>query len=216
MKKLNKNSNNWLAILCLLLITFISYSCEEAEDDIIKDEENTEDSTNTGGGNTANLTNNVITDGSASVTLDKYTITYVEGEVNTGGDYYEIYAFAGETFASSNDYLRVFVDEIPSSANTYSWQAEGNSGGAIKADEFFIQAKIEGKTWYGVYTAEAWATSGSMETTVDGDKVTLAFSEIELSDNYISINVTETKKISGKITMDKNSVAPNQFFDLLD
>ena len=197
MKNFNTQKMNYLALMSLVLLTMFAISCTKSD--------NKDDTPQDNNNNTSDITNNTVMHTDATGSLTKYMVYYVENDVNNGGDYYEISAWTGEFLGLANDYMRLFLNEVPSANKTYNWQTGGNSPGALSSDEFFVQAKINGKVWYGVYTSTAWTTTGSLDATVSGDKIIFTFSDIELSDNYISTNVTETKKISGKITISKNA-----------
>jgi hypothetical protein len=210
MKKKYFQQRQWLSIFSMVLITLFTISCNK----------NSDDNPNPGGGSNANITNNTVTHDAASGSLEKYMVLYTANDVNNGGDSYEVSAWSGELLGLSDNYLRIFLNEVPAATKTYNWQTGGSSQGALSNDEFFIQVKINGATWYGVYSTTAWTTSGSLQATIDGNKLIFTFSDIELSDNFISVNVTETKKISGKITIDKNAAisdgTTNVTLDLLD
>ncbi len=212
MKKINYKTTQWLVVFSLIFITLFSASCNKKSED--------NPAPNPNDGNTPNITNNTVMHDAATGSLDKYMVSYAANDVNNGGDSYEVSAWNGELLGLADNYLRIFLNEIPAASKTYNWQTGGSSQGALTNDEFFIQVRINGKTWYGVYSTTAWTTSGSLQATIDGDKLIFAFSEIELSDNFISVNVTETKKISGKITIDKNAAVSdgtnNVTLDLLD
>ena len=158
-----------------------------------------------GGNNTSSITNNSITDGDSLGYLEKYAITFSESEVNTNESSYEISAFSGQYLGLANHYIRIFLKELPTSSQTFTWQTNGNSSGALATNEFFVQLKLGGKTWYGVYTSDGWDAEGTLKATFSGDKIIYEFSDIELSDHYISVNVEETKVLSGKITINKNA-----------
>jgi len=215
MKKFNTQKMNWLAMFSLVLISLFTISCSKSSDD-----ETSPENSENNNENSSSITNNTVMHADATATLEKYMVYYTENDVNNGGDAYEVQAWTGEFLALSDNYLRIFLNEVPTASKTFKWQTSGNSPGSVENDEFFIQVRINGKTWYGVYTSTAWTTTGSLDATVSGDKVIFSFSEIELSDNFISTNVTETKKISGKITIDKNAEVSdgtnNYTLDLLD
>jgi hypothetical protein len=197
MKNINTQKLNRLALLSLVLISLFAASCSKSTD-----EETTPTQHNN---NTSNITNNTVMHADATGTLTKYWVLYTENDVNNGGDAYEVAAWTGDFLALADNYLRIFLNEVPTASKTYTWQTGGSSPGALTSSEFFVQARINGQTWYGVYSTTAWTTTGSLQATVDGDKIIFAFSDIELSDNFISTNVTATKKISGKITISKNA-----------
>jgi hypothetical protein len=214
MKKNKPQKLPWLTMFSLVLITLFTISCSKDTDNPNPDDNDND------GGNTTSITNNTVMHADGTGTLEKYTVLYTENDVNNGGDAYEVSAWSGEFLALADDYLRIFINEVPTSSKTYTWQTGGSSPGALTNTEFFVQVRINGKTWYGVYSTTAWTTTGNLEASIDGDKLIFVFSDIELSDNFISVNVTETKKVSGKITIDKNATVSdgtnNYTFDLLD
>lgn len=214
MTKINNQQTKWLSIFSLVLFALFTMSCNKKTDDPANPDPNP------GGSGGANITNNTVMHDAATGNLEKYMVLYTANDVNNGGDAYEVSAWSGELLGLADNYLRIFLNEVPAATKTYNWQTSGSSPGALTSDEFFIQAKINGVTWYGVYSTTAWTTTGSLQATIDGDKLIFSFSDIELSDNFISVNVTETKKISGKITIDKNAAVSdgttNVTLDLLN
>lgn len=197
MKNFNTQKMNHLALMSLVLLTMFAISCTKSD--------NEDDSPQDNNNNTSDITNNTVMHTDATGTLAKYWVLYTENDVNNGGDAYEVAAWTGDFLALADNYLRIFLNEVPTASKIYTWQTSGSSPGALTSSEFFVQARINGQTWYGVYSTTAWTTTGSLQATVDGDKIIFAFSDIELSDNFISTNVTATKKISGKITISKNA-----------
>ncbi len=179
-----------LVYLFSFLAAFGLSSCEEDST------EATEDPTNNGGSNS--VTNNSIVVGAQSADLNLYT-AYIATDFNTNKDYIDIFIYKDNP-ANRENYLQLTLHEIPSSSKTLTWQAGSSAPGDLGADEFTMFPKVADKRWYGVYSTNGFETTGEMQATVNGSKLTLSFENIELADNFISANVTEREDVSGKVT----------------
>ena len=179
-----------LLILPLLAISLIA--CEKDDDST------TNDPGNDGNNNPSALTNNMISVGTDSTSLNKYS-AYVATDVNTNKSYFDIFIYKDDVL-DRKQYMLLHLTEIPTASKTLNWQSGANAPGAIKADEFVIYPKVNDKRWFGVYTVSGYETAGTMQATVNNGKLTLSYEDVELADEFISVNVTERKKCSGKIT----------------
>ena len=160
----------------------------------------TTDTTTTGGNNSPAISNNSVVVGDSSGTVNKYYPSTAQDFNANNKEYIELYCFDTNISGSSTT-VRIFLKSIPSASKKLNWQTSSYAYGDLTDDEFVIQCKVNGKSWYGVYSTTAYSTTGSMDVTVSGGKITFEFKDIELADNYISVNVTEKKKCSGKVTM---------------
>ena len=165
-------------------------SCEKDETE--NDESNNEPTNN------SNLANNTLKAGSESVMLNLYT-AHRSTDVNTNKEYIDIYIFK-DNAANRANYLQIALNEIPSATKELSWQSGSSAPGDLTPDEFVIFPKVNDMRWYGVYSTTGFETTGKMQAEVDGSKLILSFKDIELADNFISTNVSQTEKVSGKFT----------------
>lgn len=179
----------------LLILPFLILGLVACE----KDDTTTDDNTNNNNNNNnPALTNNSISVGDASSTLNLYT-AYLATDVNTNADYYTFFIYKDDVL-DRKQYINLQLKEIPSASKTLSWQSGNSAPGALTADEFAMQVKVNDKDWYGEYSANGWATTGTMEAVVSNGKLTIWWENVELSDNFITPNVTERKNCSGKLT----------------
>lgn len=167
-------------------------SCEK--DDKLDDDGNN----NNNPPSNSTLANNTIYAGSDSASLNLFT-AYRAIDVNTNQEYIDIFIYKDSPLNREN-YLQIGLKEIPSVDKVLNWQSGASAPGALTPDEFVIFPKVNDKTWYGVYTTTGFETTGEMTAKIDSGKLILTYEDIELADNFISINVTERMKNSGKIT----------------
>lgn len=179
----------------LLILPFLILGLVACE----KDDTTTDDNTNTNNNNNnTSLTNNTLTVGSNTSALNLYNC-YVATDVNTNQDYYSFFIYKDDVL-DRKQYISLALKEIPSASKTLDWQSGSSAPGALTADEFALQAKVNDEIWYGEYSVDGWATTGTMQAVVSNGKLTLWWENIELADNFITPNVTSREKCSGKLT----------------
>lgn len=205
----------------LIFCTIATVSCKKNDDiidPVVTTIDTTTTTTTTNNNDYSSISNNSATVNGHTTNFTAYMATYVATEVNSGNDYYDI-ILHNPPYALENDRFQILLGEIPSKSKELSWQSGSSAPGNITADEFAMYPKINGETWYGEYSTDGWATTGKVQVTVNGDKMTLAFADIELADNYITANVSKREKIKGKFTFqlsDLNSLTESwQTFDLV-
>lgn len=181
------------------LLALVSLSACENEDsnDVNEDP-------NANGGSSSNLTNNTLVVGAQSSALNLYTV-HQATDVNTNKEYIEIYIFKDD-LANRDNYLLMTLKEIPTSSKTLSWQSGSSAPGDLTADQFTLFPKLADQRWYGVYSSTGFETTGDMQATVNGSKLTLSFEDIELADNFISTNVNARENVSGKFTFNTSDL----------
>ncbi|GEM_PF-2204856 len=202
-----------LVYLLSFLAAFSLGSCEKESTDT------SDDPTNNNGGGSSSLANNTLVAGAQSSTLNMYT-AYIATDVNTNKDYIDIFIFK-DSPANRENYLQIFLHEIPSSSKAMTWISGSSHPGDIAADEFILFPKVADQRWYGVYSTNGFETTGDMQATVNGSKLTLSFEDIELADNFISANVNARENLSGKVTFDLSDLqnlgnSPSSFKNLID
>lgn len=168
-------------------------ACEKDEDDTSTQDPNQNNPSNT------ELTNNTLIAGEQSASLNKFSI-HRATDVNTNKDYIDISVYKDNFATNRENYILFTLGEIPTASKTLQWQSSSNAPGDITADEFVIFPKVADKRWYGVYSSEAFTTTGELHAELENGKLTLWFEKIKLADNYISVNVNEEEEISGKFT----------------
>ena len=190
-------------------------SCNKEDDPI--DPINTTDSTivdttvtdttvtDTTDNNSSSATNNTLEAGSKTSSFDTYNANYFN-DVNTGKNYYDLLIYA-DPYGWDSDYLQIHLGEIPSETKELSWQSSPSAPGDITADEFTVYIKVDGQQWWGEYSTTAWVTTGKMNATVNGDILTLSFSDLELGDSYLTASITERIKCNSKISINLNDIA---------
>lgn len=179
----------------LLILPFLILGLVACE----KDDTTTDDNTNNNNNNNnTTITNNTLTVGSNTSSLNLYT-AYLATDVNTNLDYYTFFIYKDDVL-DRKQYINLQLKEIPSASKTLDWQSGSSAPGDLTADQFALQAKVNDEIWYGEYTVDGWATTGTMQAVVSNGKLTLWWENIELADNFITPNVTSREKCSGKLT----------------
>lgn len=199
----------------LFLIPFLVFGLVACE----KDDSSTDDpSGNDQNPGTTTLANNTLIVGDSSTSLNMYS-AFQATDVNTNKQYYDIFIYK-DNVADRKQYLLIHLTEIPSASKTLNWQATGSAPGDIGTDEFVLFPKLNDRRWYGEYTSDGWANSGTMEAVVSNGKLSLWFEDIELADNFLTPNVTERKDCSAKVTFNladlQNLGTRPELFNLVD
>lgn len=185
-----------------------------------KDSTDTTEAPNNGNnGCESSITNNTVIAGAESVTLNKYT-AHIATDVNTNKDHIDIFIFK-DSPANRENYLQIFLHEIPAGSKTLTWISGSSNPGDIAADEFIPLPKVADQRWYGVYSSNGFETTGNMEANVNGSKLTLSFEDIELADNFISSDVNTRENLSAKVTFNISDLqnletGPRSIKDLID
>lgn len=171
----------------------LAVSCSE---DVVDDNNN---NNNNGNNNpTTGVSNNTVVIDGNTFNLDYYFLKEVV--TGTGDDHYEIVGRAEPTSNKPSIAFRIGV--MPSSNDTWHFQDDSNNPAELQDDEFWSQVSDDTDTWYPVFTSTAFETTGDLVVEVNGDVMTISYENIELSDHYITTNVTESVLVSGKISID--------------
>ncbi len=182
-------------IISALMLGMVGLSSCEKEDTTT----DPTDPGNGGSGNNVTVTNNTIVADGVSANLNKGG-AYKSNDANSGKDYISIF-FYQNTPTSSSTLLVVLDENLPTASGTLKWQNNGAAPGDIESDEFTVQPKVEGQNWYGIFVSDGYEATGNMEVTIAGGKITFAYQDIQLGDDFIQSRVTNRVKCGGKVTM---------------
>lgn len=184
-------------LLIVLTLLFSFYACDSgSEEDEIPEEDNT-----------SAITNNSLTANGVTKQLTKFTYG------NSGG-YVEI--TARESLNAGVPNIAIRIKEIPTSNTTLTFQYNSSDPAQLQTDEFWTQMNDGAQVWYPVFSTTAFVTTGTLSVTIGNGTATFAYSEIELNDSYLSANVTQTIKCSGKFTIPTSNLTDGMFGDLED
>ncbi|MEQ8238332.1 MAG: hypothetical protein RIA69_03925 [Cyclobacteriaceae bacterium] len=198
MKKTQTLHTNSLSLLSLLCIALFTFSCEESDDEVTKDEDNT---------SSISVDKNTVIVGESSASLDIYTYFRGEDFNADGKTYLNIVALQGP-FSANSPSISLFIKDMPASSTTLNWQTSSNAVGDLTASEFMLQVHDGNKRWYGEYGSPAYNTTGSLDVKIEGDVATFSFADIELGDKFLAGQSTETKKCSGSFSVTISEIDP--------
>ena len=167
-------------------------ACEEEKKD--------NNSNDPSGGGNISVPNNTVAAGSESASVNKYLLTK-QPDLNAQGEEYISIFFYQDVLTNRDNTMLISLKEIPAASTTLTWQSGSYAVGNLGLDEFVVSNKVNGKNWYGEYTATGYATTGNMEVTVANGKITFAFEGINLGDNFIGASITERRACGGKVTL---------------
>jgi len=183
-----------IKILFASLILLISFtSCEKDEDEQVTPAGPTIPII---GGDTTSVQepdNNSVKAGNDQISVTSAFVTNLPDNNANGQYYYSIQLSS----ATSSDGMLTFMREVPATSTTLKYST--STGATMNTDEFNVSnMRVNNKMWYSVLTTSQTA---NITVTVNGDKISFSFVDIQLSDSFLSNNVTESKNCSAKFTL---------------